>query len=56
MSEVKKVSEDAHWFKCVSCGDIVTVGDYYCMEAERLTRQHKCQDCAEGETKTLWNS
>ena len=56
MNEVKEVNVDAHYFKCVHCGDIVVVGDYYCMEAERLCKQHACQNCAEGKVQTLWNS
>jgi len=51
----KPVSIDANWFKCVTCRKKVIVGDYYCEEAMRLTRQHKCQEHAEGEIRTLWS-
>lgn len=53
---IKPVSMKARWFKCVSCGAKVIVGDYYRYEAWRLTHQHKCQGCAEGEIRNRWEA
>ena len=51
----RPVSMDANWFKCATCGAKVVVNDYCFAESERLAFQHKCQECASGEIKTLWS-